>query len=185
MSEQQPDVEFVRPRTQHNAPVHLADPDPTWPDQYAEQAATILAALGDRARLLEHIGSTSVPDLPAKPVLDILLLVADPADEASYVPGLQAVGFVLHVREPGWHQHRLLRGADPAVNLHVFGVGSPEAERLLLFRDRLRSHPDELDLYARTKRELATRVWAVVQDYADAKAEVVEGIIARARRGGS
>lgn len=180
MSEQ-PDVEFVRPRTQHNATIHLADPDPSWPEQYAEQAAAIRAALGDRALLLEHTGSTSVPGLPAKPILDILLLVADPTDEASYVPDLEAAGFLLHLREPGWHQHRLLRGTDPDVNLHVFAVGCPEAERLLLFRDRLRSHPEERDRYARAKRELATREWVVVQDYADAKTDVVEGIIARAR----
>lgn len=174
-------TEFVQPRTQHNATIHLAEPDPTWPEQYAEQAAKIRATLHARAVVVEHTGSTSVPGLPAKPVLDILLLVVDPTDEAAYVPDLERAGFVLHLREPGWHEHRLLRGTDPAVNLHVFAVGSPEAERMLLFRDRLRDHPDELDRYARAKRELAAREWAVVQDYADAKSEVVEAIIARAR----
>jgi GrpB-like predicted nucleotidyltransferase (UPF0157 family) len=181
MGEIPPRTEFVRPRTRHDAPIHLADPDPTWPEQYAEQAARIRAALGDRVLLLEHAGSTSVPGLPAKPVIDILLLVADPADEAAYVPDLEAAGFMLHLREPGWHEHRLLRGTDPAVNLHVFAAGSPEAERMLLFRDRLRARPDELDRYARAKRELAAREWAAVQDYADAKSDVVEAIIARAR----
>ena len=181
MSEQQPEVEYVRPRTRHDGTIYLADPDPSWPEQYDAQAAAIRAALGDRALVLEHAGSTSVPGLPAKPILDILLLVADPTDEASYVPDLEAAGFLLHLREPGWHQHRLLRGTDPAVNLHVFRVGCPEAERMLLFRDRLRSHPEERDRYAGAKRELAARDWAVVQDYADAKTEVVEGIIARAR----
>ena len=174
-------MEYVRSRTQHNATIHLADSDPSWPEQYAAQAVVIRAAIGDRALLLEHVGSTSVTGLPAKPILDILLLVADPTDEASYVPALEAAGFLLRLREPGWHQHRLLRGSDPSVNLHVFGVGSPEADRMLLFRDWLRAHPDERDLYADTKRELAAREWAVVQDYADAKSEVVEGIIARAR----
>jgi GrpB-like predicted nucleotidyltransferase (UPF0157 family) len=181
MGETSPGADFVRPRAEHNAPIHLADPDPTWPEQYADQAARIRAALGDRALVLEHTGSTSVPGLPAKPVLDILLLVADPADEAAYVPDLERAGYLLHLREPGWHEHRLLRGTDPAVNLHVFAAGSPEAERMLLFRDRLRSDPEELERYALAKRALASRTWAVVQDYADAKSEVVEGIIARAR----
>ncbi len=174
-------MEYVRPRTQHNATVHLADSDPSWPEQYAAQAVVIRATIGDRALLLEHVGSTSVPGLPAKPILDILLLIADPTDEVTYVPDLEEVGFLLHLREPGWHQHRLLRGIAPAVNLHVFGDGSPEAERLVMFRDWLRAHPDERDLYAHTKRELAAREWSVVQDYADAKSEVVEGIISRAR----
>lgn len=181
MGETTPDADFVRPRAEHNATIHLADPDPTWPEQYAERAARIRAALGDRALVLEHTGSTSVPGLPAKPVLDILLLVADPTDEAAYVPDLERAGFLLHLREPGWHEHRLLRGTDPAVNLHVFAVGSPEAERMLLFRDRLRTQPEERERYAQAKRELASRTWAVVQDYADAKSEVVEGIITRAR----
>ncbi|MGN6574959.1 MAG: GrpB family protein [Nocardioides sp.] len=183
MSEERPEVEYVQPRILHNAPIHLADPDPSWPEQYAVQAAAIRAAIGDRALLLEHVGSTSVPGLPAKPILDVLLLVADPADEASYVPDLEAAGFLLRLREPGWHEHRLLRGSDPSVNLHVFGAGSTEADRMLMFRDRLRSHPEERDHYARTKSELAARTWAVVQDYADAKSEVVESIIARARAG--
>ena len=174
-------TEYLKPRTQHSAQIHLADPDPAWPRQYAATADAVRSALGDRVEVLEHVGSTSVPSLPAKPVIDVLLLVAAPADEASYVPDLEAAGFALHLREPGWHEHRLLRGTDPVVNLHVFGAGSPEAERMLLFRDRLRGHPEERDEYARTKRDLATRTWETVQDYADAKSEVVEAIIARAR----
>lgn len=183
MTDHQAGVEFVRPRAQHNATIVLADPDPCWPRQYDQVAASISAAIGERALVLEHVGSTSVPGLPAKPVLDVLLLVTDPTDEASYVPDLETAGFLLHLREPGWHQHRLLRHQSPAANVHVFQTGSPEAERMLLFRDWLRDHPDDRDLYARTKRELAAREWAVVQDYADAKTAVVEGIIARARAG--
>jgi GrpB-like predicted nucleotidyltransferase (UPF0157 family) len=183
--DEEPAVEFVRPRTQHHAPIELAEPDPAWAEQYAAVAERIRAALGDRALLLEHSGSTSVPGLAAKPIIDVLLLVADPTDEAAYVPALEAAGFLLHLREPGWHEHRLLRGTDPTVNLHVFGHGSPEAERMLLFRDRLRARPEERERYERTKRELAARTWAVVQDYADAKSEVVEDIIARARAEGS
>jgi GrpB-like predicted nucleotidyltransferase (UPF0157 family) len=179
MSDPSP-TEFVRPRPRHDATITLVESDPRWPAQYAACAEAIRRALGDRVVTLEHTGSTSVPGLSAKPVIDVLLLVTDPADEASYVPDLEAAGFLLHVRESGWHQHRLLRGVDPAVNLHVFGIGSPEAERMLLFRDHLRADPDDLALYESTKRELASRTWAVVQDYADAKSAVVEAIIARA-----
>jgi GrpB-like predicted nucleotidyltransferase (UPF0157 family) len=142
-------------------------------------AARVEAALGGAVVALEHVGSTSVPGLPAKPIVDVTLVVADPVDEATYVPALEDAGFLLHLREPGWHQHRLLKGSDPVVNLHVFGPGCAEVERMLLFRDRLRAHPDERERYAQAKRELAARTWAYVQDYADAKSEVVEAIIAR------
>ena len=181
MSDASEAIEFVRPRSAHNAPIYLADPDPGWARDYQEQAARVRAALPEGVVALEHVGSTSVPGLTAKPVIDMLLLVADPTDEASYVPALEAAGFLLYLREPGWHQHPLFRRANPAANLHVFGSGSQEADRMLLFRDRLRSHPEERELYLGTKRELAARTWERVQDYADAKAEVVEQIIARAR----
>ena len=162
--------------------VNLVDYDPAWAQQYAELADVVRGALGDRVLLLEHCGSTSVPGLAAKPVIDMLLLVADPADEAAYVPDLEAAGFPFRLREPEWHEHRLFRRDAPQVNLHVFGVGSSEAERMLLFRDRLREHAGEREAYEAAKRELAARTWEKVQDYADAKSEVVEGIIARARR---
>ena len=177
--------EFVRAPKSHRGPIHLAPPDPTWPQQYAEMAARIRQALGPVAVVVEHVGSTSVPGLAAKPFLDVLLLVPDPGDEAAYVPQLEAAGFLLHVREPDWHQHRFLRAHDPEVQIHVFAVGSEEAERMLLFRDRLRADVDERALYEETKRRLAAGSWTRVQDYADAKSEVVEEIIARARGGHS
>lgn len=173
--------EFVRPPYRHQGPIHLAPPDPAWPRQYADVAARIRHALGPVAVVLEHVGSTSVPGLAAKPFLDVLLLVTDPADEAAYVPPLEAAGFLLHVREPDWHQHRFLRGHDPEVQIHVFAAGSGEAERMLLFRDRLRADEGERALYLETKRRLAAESWDRVQDYADAKSDVVEEIIARAR----
>ncbi len=161
----------------------MAAPDALWPRQYAEVAARIRQALGPVAVVVEHVGSTSVPGLAAKPFLDVLLLVPDPGDEPAYVPGLEAAGFLLHFREPDWHQHRFFRGHDPEVQIHVFAVGSEEAERMLLFRDRLRADEDERAVYERTKRRLAAQSWTRVQDYADAKSEVVEEIIARARAG--
>jgi GrpB-like predicted nucleotidyltransferase (UPF0157 family) len=122
-----------------------------------------------------------VPGLAAKPVIDILLVVADAADESAYVPALEAAGFVLRIREPEWHEHRLFKGPEISLNLHVFSAGSVEIERLLLLRDRLREDPAERQLYEQAKRELASRTWEYVQDYADAKSEVIEGIISRAR----
>ena len=144
-------------------------------------ASRLREALGPVAARVEHVGSTSVPGLAAKPILDVLLLVPDPADETAYVDRLEAAGFLLHIREPDWHEHRLLRGHDPEVNLHVFGSGSSEAERVLLFRDTLRANAAERALYEETKRRLAAQSWDRVQDYADAKSKVVEGILARAR----
>jgi len=139
VSEQASGTEFVRPRAAHNAPVELAEPDPAWRDQYAGLARAIHDALGPNAVVVAHVGSTSVPGLPAKPIIDVLLVVDDPADEESYVPALEAAGFELHLREPGWQEHRLLRHAAPTANLHVFAADSAEAERMLLFRDRLRA----------------------------------------------
>jgi GrpB-like predicted nucleotidyltransferase (UPF0157 family) len=149
--------------------------------QYAQVAARIRRALGHLAVVVEHVGSTSVPGLAAKPILDVLLLVPDPSDEAAYVPRLEEAGFLLHVREPDWHEHRFFRASDPDVQIHVFAIGSDEAERMLLFRDRVRSEDAERELYEETKRRLAARSWDRVQDYADAKSAVVEAIIARAR----
>ncbi len=164
----------------HNAQIYLAPYDPAWPAQYEAEAAKIRAALGDRALALEHVGSTSIPGLSAKPIIDIILCVANSSDEDAYVPALTAQGYRLHLREPEWEQHRVMKGDDPMVNLHVFTVGSRELTRMVGFRDRCRSHPDELKLYQETKQALAGQVWRHVQHYANAKGEVVEAIIARA-----
>jgi GrpB-like predicted nucleotidyltransferase (UPF0157 family) len=93
---------------------------------------------------------------------------------------MEAGGYVLRIREPDWLEHRVFKGPDTDVNVHVFAADSPEIVRMLAFRDRLRTHDDERQRYEATKRELAARHWTFVQDYADAKGDVVEGIIARA-----
>src|SRR5262245_48952099 len=160
--------------------VIVADYDPEWPRWFEHAAREIRAALGDKVLSLDHVGSTSVPGLAAKPLIDINLVVADTTDEAAYVPPLEAIGYVLRVREPDWYEHRMLRGSDPPVNLHVFPLGCEEPERLLVLRDWLRTHEDDRELYARTKRELAAKQWKYVQNYADAKSEVVGEILARA-----
>jgi len=164
-----------------NSQITLADYDPAWPAHFAEQERIIRNALGDRALRIEHAGSTSVPGLPAKPIIDIVLTVADSADESIYVPALEAAGYTLRIREPDWEEHRVLKRTGPDVNLHVFTAGSPEIDRMLGFRDWLRAHPEDRDHYAATKRALAARTWNYVQNYADAKSEVVGEIIERAR----
>ena len=160
--------------------VVLAEYDPEWPRWFAEAAQGIRDALGDAVLLLEHVGSTSVPGLAAKPLIDIVMAVADTTDEDAYVPQLEAVGYVLRVREPDWFEHRMLRCYDPPVNLHVFPSNCEEIERMVGFRDWLRIHEDDRELYARTKRELAAKEWKYVQNYADAKSEVVKEILDRA-----
>ena len=160
--------------------IYLAPYDPAWPELFAREEAQMRAALGERALMVEHAGSTSVPGLSAKPLIDILLVVADSSDESTYVPALEAAGYTLRIREPDWHEHRLFKGPDTDINLHVFSSGSTEIERMLAFRDHLRTDPVDRDRYESAKRELAARTWAYTQNYADAKSTVVEEIMSRA-----
>ena len=165
---------------EYNATIHLAEYDPEWPRLYEREAERIEAALGPTALRIEHTGSTSVPHLAAKPLIDIVLVVADTRDEDTYVPPLEAAGYVLRIREPDWHEHRLFKGPDTNVNVHTFPDGCEEVERMVVFRDWLRTHDDDRELYLSAKRELAAREWKYVQNYADAKSTVVEEILARA-----
>jgi GrpB-like predicted nucleotidyltransferase (UPF0157 family) len=165
-----------------SSPVRIVEYDPQWPELFLREAEKIRAVLGGRVRGIEHAGSTSVPGLAAKPILDIILAVDDSADEAAYVSSLERAGYVLRIREAGWHEHRMFNRPEADINLHVFSSGCPEIGRMLLFRDWLRTHDADRDLYAQTKQALAQKGWRHVQDYADAKTGVVEEIIARARR---
>jgi GrpB-like predicted nucleotidyltransferase (UPF0157 family)/ubiquinone/menaquinone biosynthesis C-methylase UbiE len=164
-----------------NSTVTLAGYDPEWPRLFEREAERIRGVLGERVLVLEHVGSTSVPGLCAKPIVDILLEVPDSGDEDAYVPALEAAGYRLVIREPDWEKHRCFKGPDTNINLHVYSPGNGQTPRYRLFRDRLRSHPEERELYAAKKRELAAREWKYIQNYADAKTEVVEEILARAR----
>lgn len=146
------------------SPIVVLDPDPSWPAQFDQLAARIRRALGERVLELDHIGSTSVPDLPAKPVIDIDLVVADSADEAAYVPALERAGFVLQVREPAWHGHRLLVADSPPANLHVWNPDCPEVIRHRMFRDWLLAHPEDRRRYAESKRDAADAANAARQD---------------------
>ena len=160
--------------------ITLVEYDSAWPERYSLVEQEIREALGGAALQIEHVGSTSVPGLAAKPIIDIVLVVAQSAQEDAYVPPLQAAGYALRVREPDWYEHRMLRGGDEDVNLHVFSAGCPEIERMLRFRDRLRSNAPDRERYEAAKRELAARDWRHVQDYADAKTDVIDEIVARA-----
>ena len=163
-------------------PITFAEYDPGWPALFGREETRIRAVLGDRVVEIEHTGSTSVPGLAAKPVIDITMTVADATDEPDYVPDLEAAGYRLAIREaePDWYEHRVFKGPDTNINLHVFSAGSPELERMVGFRDWLRTHDEDRDLYEATKRDLVGREWKYVQNYADAKSEVVETIAARA-----
>ena len=129
--------------------------DPAWADWASELRSRIRGALGWRVLCLSHVGSTSVPGLPAKPIIDLDLIVADPGDEGAYVPALEAVGFELRVREPWWYGHRALRSVTPKGNLHVFGYDSPEPIKHRLFGDWLRADAADRELYGRVKQEAA------------------------------
>lgn len=159
--------------------IEIAEYDPRWPAWFATEGAKIGSALGDAALRVEHVGSTAVPGLAAKPVVDIALEVANPADELAYFPQLESAGYAFRFREPGWHEHRFFQRSDPAVNLHVFPAGCSETARMIAFRDRLRMDSGDRRLYEAAKRELARREWNEVQEYAEAKASMVQGIMTR------
>ena len=136
----------------HNASIEVVEYDPRWPSLFDLEAGRIRHALGARCMVLEHVGSTSVPGLSAKPIIDMVLEVPDSADEPAYVPDLEAAGYVLRIREPEWFEHRVFKGPEVNVNLHVFSDGCSETTRMVLFRDHLRGDDTDRELYQRTKR---------------------------------
>ena len=161
--------------------IEICDYDPSWPANFEVHRGRIARALGSAALQIEHNGSTSVPGLAAKPIIDILLVVSDSSNEAAYLPHLESAGYILRVREPDWHEHRMLRTPEKDVHLHVFSAWSSEIDQNLIFRDHLRENRDDLELYEATKRRLAGQDWPSMQDYADAKTEVIQQIMARAQ----
>ena len=165
--------------TVHNQKIELCEYDDNWPVLFQKEAAKIYNALGTTALKIEHVGSTSVPGLCAKPIIDILLCVEDSAKESEYGKQLERVGYLLRIREPKWFEHRMFKGKDPAVNLHVFSQNCEEAERMTAFRDWLCTHESDRNLYAQAKRQLAKQIWRYIQDYADAKTRVVQEIMGR------
>lgn len=158
----------------------VVDYDAGWPDKFRKHAEMLSRALGDKALAIEHVGSTSVPGLAAKPIIDIDVLVKNSADEPAYLPALVKAGYVLRVREPDWHQHRMFRTPELDVHVHIFTPGCVEVTRHRAFRDRLRANEEDRLLYESVKRKLAADDWPDMNAYARAKTEVVEQILARA-----
>ncbi len=158
----------------------IAEYDSEWPRRYETERGRICGAIGPVVLRVEHIGSTAVPGLAAKPIVDILVTVADPDDEAVLVAALEPAGYELRVREPG---HRMFRTPERDVHVHVWRDSDPEVERHLRFRDHLRSSPADRAAYEQLKRDLARREWRDMNYYAEAKTEVIQAILGRARGG--
>jgi GrpB-like predicted nucleotidyltransferase (UPF0157 family) len=181
MNDSTPGAELIGGREKRA--IELVEHDPAWFEKFERHARIIRNALGGAAIQIEHIGSTSVPGLAAKPIVDMLLVVTDSSAEAAYVQHLESAGYVLRVREPDWRQHRMFRTPERDVHLHVYSAGCPEIQRILLFRERLRSNAADRKRYERAKRDLAALDWPDMNAYADAKTEVIEQIIATALAG--
>jgi GrpB-like predicted nucleotidyltransferase (UPF0157 family) len=152
----------------------IVDYDPEWPERFAAERDRISAALGPDALAVLHVGSTSVPGLAAKPIVDVLVVVSDVEDEVAFVPALEAAGYVLRVREPG---HRMLRTPELDVHVHVLSDGDGEIDRMVRFRDTLRRSEDDRLAYEQLKRSLAEREWRDMNAYADAKGALIERIL--------
>jgi GrpB-like predicted nucleotidyltransferase (UPF0157 family) len=159
--------------------IRIVDYDTDWPDKFEAHRQRIAGALGDTALQIEHIGSTSVSGLAAKPIIDILVVVQDSTNESVYLPQLEATGYMLRVREPEWNEHRMFRTPEQDVHIHIYSAGCPEVERNLRFRDRLHRNRPDRDRYEQTKRELATQDWPDMNAYAAAKSGVIETILAK------
>ena len=163
----------------------IADYDPQWSQLYEIEAQRISNALGDLLIAIEHVGSTSVPGLAAKPRIDFMPGVASEEDLDRTIAPMTALGFQYISKYEDEMPYRRLfaRDATPdliAVNIHTVAVGSEFWERHLLFRDYLRANPDIADQYARLKRVLAPK-FTVTNDYADAKTEFIRSVEERAR----
>jgi len=152
------------------------DYDPTWPVRFQDERAKLTTALGTVAIRIEHIGSTAAPGLPAKPIIDVLLTVADIEDEPRYLPALQGAGYVLRVREPG---HRMVRTPGLDVHVHLLPDGDPAVTAYLALRNRLRSSIADRDFLAATKRRITQQDWPTMGHYADAKSDVTHQIPSR------
>jgi GrpB-like predicted nucleotidyltransferase (UPF0157 family) len=157
----------------------IEDYDPAWVDRFAAASALLNEVLGGLIVTIEHVGSTAVPGLAAKPIIDIDLLIQDTSEESRYIPALERLGYRLVLREPWWHGHRMLVSPAEDVNLHVWPQLAPEPIRHRLFRDWLRSHPEDRDLYATAKRRLARDTAHQPSDYSLAKNDVIDGIYTR------
>jgi GrpB-like predicted nucleotidyltransferase (UPF0157 family) len=157
---------------QERREIVIAEYDPAWVARFEVERGRIFAALGERALRVEHIGSTSVPGLAAKPIVDILVEVAA-LDDAD---GLAGAGYVLRVRE---ERHRMFRTPELDVHVHAWPSGHPDIAAQLAFRDRLRASGEDRAAYEALKRSLAGRDWPDMNHYADAKGPLIREILGR------
>ncbi|WP_197508364.1 GrpB family protein [Mycobacterium sp. E802] len=157
--------------------IKVVPPDPAWPVRFAAEREAILTALGAKAVRVDHIGSTSVPGLAAKPIIDIQLSVVDVDREQEYLPDLIAAGYQLRVREPG---HRMVRTPDLGVHVHVCTAGSDWERHQLLFRDWLRYDQSDRAAYNQLKNQLAQQDWPDMNTYAEAKGPLIGAIMRHA-----
>jgi GrpB-like predicted nucleotidyltransferase (UPF0157 family) len=155
----------------------IADYDPSWPERFVTERARISKALGPTAVTIDHIGSTAVPGLAAKPIIDIAVGITDVEDDDAYVPALLAAGYEMRVQEPA---HRLLRTPALDVHVHVYNSGSRPLADYRTLRDHLRRNAADRELYAMTKRQLAAMEWPSMNHYAEAKTDVITDILRRA-----
>nr|WP_249418554.1 GrpB family protein [Citrobacter freundii] len=153
--------------------------DPSWPEIYSELESKIKDILGSNLLRIDHVGSTAVPGLAAKPVIDIDVTVAEAANEEVYLLALEKLGYRLIVREPRFHGHRLFHYENPRVNLHVFTQDTPETARHLLFRDWLRQSEKDCKLYADAKFEAIKGCSFDIHKYHENKSKVVHDIYQR------
>lgn len=161
--------------------------NPQWPEIFSSIKQQIITALGTEVVLaVYHTGSTSIPDLPAKPIIDIDLVVRDVTAESGYVAPLEAAGFKFLLREPHWHEHRFFYTYVPyAVNLHVWGPDSPEVTRHQIFRNRILENAEDKALYVKAKQAAAETIGAKggnMQDYNELKEDTIRKILRNAFR---
>jgi GrpB-like predicted nucleotidyltransferase (UPF0157 family)/GNAT superfamily N-acetyltransferase len=158
--------------------LELHEYDPRWPELFEEHHRRIRDALPGADIGIEHIGSTSVPGLAAKPIIDVVVTVPDIEAEGKYLDALGGAGYLLRVREPA---HRLVRTPDRDVHVHIYERGAQAVADYLLFRDHLRADANDRALYESTKRALLAEDWTDMNAYSDAKTDVIAQITARAR----
>lgn len=157
--------------------IQLVPYDPSWPEKFKSEQQKITTALGARALRVDHIGSTSIRGLIAKPIIDIQLSVDDPDNEGEYLPELEQQGYVLRLRQKG---HRMVRTPELDFQVHICKTGSDWERRHLLFRDWLRHDKDDRRAYADLKERLAKQDWETMNHYADAKGKVIRELTKRA-----
>jgi GrpB-like predicted nucleotidyltransferase (UPF0157 family) len=162
--------------------VALAPPSDDWPSRFAAIQARLAAALGATAVRIDHVGSTSIPGIHAKPVIDVQVSVPDIDDEGAYVPQIESLGWPMRSREPEL-LHRYFRDAADRprrTHIHVCQSGSKWERDHLLFRDYLRAHPDVAAEYQRVKEEAAAAYGDHRLAYTEAKGPFIESVLTQA-----